>query len=279
MSKVFLNGDIIEDSDARIACSDSGFLYGIGLFETMRCAAGTVFALEDHMDRLFAGAKALDINNPHKKDYYAEVITSTLAANDLTDARIRLTLTNGPMNADPAQATVLITANTFEPYPQQYYDKGVAVTLSDYRQNPSDPTTGHKTTSFFARLAALAAAHKKGAAEALWFTPDGLLAEGSVSNVFLVKDATLYTPTLQTPVLAGVARKHVLLLADKQNIKFVEKDLTITDLLAADEVFITNVIMAVMPVMAVESHTVADGKPGPIAKGLLCGFNGLIGAK
>jgi branched-subunit amino acid aminotransferase/4-amino-4-deoxychorismate lyase len=163
-------------------------------------------------------------------------------------------------------ATLLITATRFEPYPDEYYQKGVGVVLTDFRQNAQDPIVKHKTTNYFSRLLALNIAHQKKAAEAIWFTADGRLAEGCVSNVFCVKDSALYTPTLETPVLPGIMRKTVCEIAKAESIKLVEKDLTIKDLLAADEVFLTNVIMLILPVVAVEAHTVGDGRVGSVTR-------------
>lgn len=268
--KVFLNDKVIDGAEAHISVSDSGFLYGMGLFETMRCTGGRVFALDDHLDRLFNSAKELAINNPYEKKYIKDAIRQTLEANNLADARLRLTLTNGPMpEADENKATLLITATRFEPYPDEYYQKGVGVVLTDFRQNTQDPIVKHKTINYFSRLLALDVAHKKKAAEALWFTTDSRLAEGCVSNVFCVADSVLYTPTLDTPVLPGIMRKTVCEIAKSQSIQLVEKDLTIQELLAADEVFLTNVIMLILPVITVEAHTVGDGKVGAMTKRLM----------
>jgi branched-chain amino acid aminotransferase len=268
MEKIFFNDKLINSDKACISAADSGFLYGAGLFETMRCSNGVVFSLDDHLNRLFTSAGTLSIQINFDKKHVADAIYQLLEANRLTDARIRLTLTGGLMSAseDDRKATLLITATQFQPYPPEYYQKGILVILSPYRQNPTDPTTGHKTTSYFPRMLALKAAHQKQAAEALWFTTDNRLAEGCVSNVFLVKDSVLYTPTLKTPVLAGIARKTVCLLATQNSIELVEKDLSIDDVLLADEIFLTNVIMQVMPVVAVEKHTVGDGKVGLVTK-------------
>ena len=150
------------------------------------------------------------------------------------------------------------------------------VILCPFRQNPNDPTCGHKTTNYFSRMIALNHAHQKRAAEALWFTVDNRLAEGCVSNVFLVKDSVLYTPPIYTPVLAGVARKAVCQIAFKDSIKLVEKGLSIDDVLGADEIFMTNVIMQVMPIIKVEKHVVSDGQVGPMAKDLKKKFGQLI---
>ncbi|MBN1975485.1 MAG: aminotransferase class IV [Sedimentisphaerales bacterium] len=266
--QVFLNDRIIDIDKACLSITDSGFLYGAGLFETMRSYNGTVFCLEDHLDRLFSSADALSIKVSRDRKYITDAIYNLLQANNLTDARLRLTASSGPMSLleEKQQPTLLITATQLQPYPKEYYEKGVLAVLCPYRQNPNDPTCGHKTTSYFPRMLALQAAHQKGAAEALWFTVDNRLAEGCVSNVFIVKDSIVYTPPLYTPVLAGIARKTVCRLALKNSIELVEKDLTINDVLGADEIFLTNVIMQIMPVVQVEKHTAGKGTVGEMTK-------------
>jgi branched-subunit amino acid aminotransferase/4-amino-4-deoxychorismate lyase len=164
--------------------------------------------------------------------------------------------------------TLLITATEFRPYPPEFYDKGVLVVLCPSRQNPTDPTCGHKTTSYYSRLLALQLAHQRLATEALWFTTDNRLAEGCVSNVFLVKNSVLQTPPIGTPVLPGIARRTVCEVAQQQSIELGEKDLTINDVLGADEIFLTNVIMGVLPVVEVEKHSVGEGKVGPVTRRL-----------
>lgn len=269
MEQVSLNGRLAPAAEAKIGIDDSSFLYGIGLFETMRAVKGQVFRLDDHLSRLTASAAALSILNSYTPDQIREAIEQLLRANDLSDARLRLTLTGGPLRAEEdRRSTLLITAAPFVPYPKEYFEKGVRVVITDFRQNTKDPFTGHKTTCYGPRLAALRSAHEKLAAEAIWFTDENRLAEGCVSNVFLVREGVLLTPPLTTPVLPGIARKTVLEIAEQEKIKFEERPLDINDLLAAEEVFLTNVIMTLLPVTAVEAHTVAEGKPGPITKRL-----------
>ena len=276
--KVFLNDKLIDTDKARISATDSGFLYGAGLFETMRSYDSVVFALKDHLDRLFASAGALFINNPFDEEYLTDAIYKVLKANKLTDARLRLTLSNGPMAGAEEQLkpTLLITATKLQPYPGEYYKNGVMVILSASRQNTFEPTCGHKTTSYFSRMITLNMAHQQRAAEALWFTTDNRLAEGCVSNVFLVKDSVIYTPGIETPVLAGIARKTVCEIASTNSIKLVEKDLYIDDVLGADEIFLTNVIMQIMPVSKVEQHIVGDGKVGVMTQRLQISFDEFV---
>jgi len=277
MEKVFLNDSLIDADKAFISASDSGFLYGSGLFETMRSCNGVVFRLEDHLERLFKSAGVLSINISCDKKFITDAVYQTLAANNLADARLRLTITGGSIREqEERRSTLLITATDFQPYPAEYYKKGVMVVLCPFRQNTSDPIYGNKTINYFSRIIGLSQAHQKGAAEALWFTLDGRLAEGCVSNIFLVRDSKLFTPAVSTPVLPGIARKTVCEIAATNSIELVEKDLSIDDLLGADEVFLTNVIMQVMPINSVEKHTVGDGSPGPVTMKLMNYFDEFV---
>ena len=264
--KVFLNDRLVEIEQAHVSVKDSGLLYGAGLFETMRSHNGIVFRLEDHLDRLLSSATTLSIRHAFDREFLAKAIGEVLAANGLTDARLRLTLTSGPVTEtnERTEPTLLITATNLQGYPSEYYQTGAMVVLCPYRQNTTEPICGHKTTNYYPRLLALTLARQKGAVEALWFTTDNRLAEGCISNVFLAKDDGLYTPSLATPVLAGIARRAVCQIAGDESIELIEKDLHISDVLEADEIFLTNVVMEVLPVVAVERHTIGDGKVGPI---------------
>ena len=274
--KVFLNNKLVDIDKACVSVNDSGLLYGAGLFETMRCCNGTVFRLDDHLDRLFTSAEKLTVNNSYEKEFITDAIYKLLSANELKDARLRLTLTSGYMGSEEPKSTLLIAATKFIPYPDEYYKNGVLAVLCEFRQNPTDPLSGHKSLNYFSRMLALKQAHEKNAAEALWFTTGNILAEGCVSNIFLVKDSALYTPTLNTPVLAGIARKNVCQLAVENSIKLVEKDLSIDDVLSADEIFMTNVIMQVLPINRVEKHVVGSGKVGEITEKIMEYFSDSI---
>jgi len=269
MEQVFWIDKIVPVNKAAVGIADSSFLYGLGLFETLRACGGKIFRIQDHMNRLLNSAAVLGIPSGFSAEFIKDAAVETLKANNLQDARMRITLSGGPIaQPDNPTGTLLITATEFVPYPKEYYDKGVRVILTDFRQNPKDPTCGHKTTCYAPRLLALKKAHEKLAAEALWFTTENKLAEGCISNIFLVRDNVLYTPRADTPVLPGIARKTVLELAETLKIKAVEQDLTIHDLLSAGEVFLTNVIMTILPVTSIESHSVNEGKVGTITKKL-----------
>ena len=174
------------------------------MYETMRAYNGIPFRYAQHVDRLLASAKALTL--PIAADILPTVDDARrlLTANELTDARLRLTVSTGslrPTNPDaPPTLAVLLTAAAATPCPDELYTKGVTVLICPYRQSKHDPLAGHKATAYFARLIALRDAQKQGCAEALWFTSENLLAEGCISNVFVVKAGTLATPPIDTPV-------------------------------------------------------------------------------
>lgn len=265
---VFFNDRLVPAEEARVSIYDGGLLHGVGLFETMRSYGGKVFRLADHLDRLYNSAQELGINVTQKRQELPGWIEVLLETNGLQDSRLRLTLTQGGIkNTDPdnpCPSVMFITASEMVGYPPEYYRRGMTVIVSDFKQNPKDPTGKHKTTNYLSRLLALQQAQQKQAGEALWFTVHNQLAEGCVSNVFLVAGGKLLTPPVDTPVLPGIARKAVLELAGENGIECEEKELFIKDLLSAREVFLTNSIMELMPVCRVERHAVGKDKPGPI---------------
>lgn len=169
--------------------------------------------------------------------------------------------------------TVCATAEPLVGYGESAYRDGIRVMIARRAQPTDDPLAGHKTTCYLPRLLALRAAHAAHCGEALFFTPDHHLAEGAVSNVFIAAGGVLRTPPLSTPVLPGIARGVVLEAARAAGMTVDdEHPITIDHLLDADEVFLTNVIMQVLPVIGVEKRPVAGGRPGPAAAELLGAF-------
>ncbi len=267
--EVYLNGKLIDMPRATVAVSNPSFLHGVGLFETLRTYDGRPFRLEQHIDRLRNSARELNMHVGEAIERIADAVQAVLDANRLRDARVRFTVTPPGSQDEDRRATLLAAAEETAGYPPELYERGMTACIcSSWRQSRQDPLAGHKTTSYLSRLLVLRDGQEKGCGETLWFTPDNLLAEGCISNVFVVKDGRLRTPPLDTPVLPGVTRAAVLELAEIQRIPVDEKPCTIDDLLHADEVFLTNAIMEVMPVGRIERHAIADEKPGPITQRL-----------
>lgn len=275
--QVYLNGKLCGADEARVPVANPSFLHGAGLFETLRAYKGKPFRLREHIDRLAASAKRLNMPIGDAAERIGDAVQQVLQANGLKNARIRVTVTpSSPHDAD-AKPTLLVRAEETVGYPTELYEKGMTVcVLNEYRQSRHDPLAGHKTTSYFGRLVALRDAQDRHCGEGLWFTAENLLAEGCISNVFLVKAGRLRTPPPGTPVLPGVTRATVLELAAAAGIAVDEGPCTIDDLLNADEVFLTNAVMEVMPAARIERHAIGQERPGPVTIQLLTAYRQLV---
>ena len=273
---VFLNERLVEAGEAVVSVHDAGLLHGVGLFETVRCYGGRCFRLDDHIERLFGSAQVLGMPIEQSRSDLAGWVEALIEANGIGEGRVRITLTRGDMRKAMEEgrfeSTLFVTAGAMEAYGAEVYQRGMTVVVSSYRQNLGDPLVSHKTTNYFSRLLGLQEAQQKQAGEALWFTLDGKLAGGSISNVFVVRGERLLTPPLETPVLAGVTRQVVLELAEELGIETEQPALTWEDVKEASEVFLTNSIMELMPVCRVERRSIGGGKPGPVYERLGQGY-------
>jgi branched-chain amino acid aminotransferase len=279
-SVAYLNGAFVPECQAQVGIFDGAFLHGAGLFETMRAEGGRVFRLESHMDRLRRSAERILTPLTREELPSADAFAEILERNELTAARVRMTVSAGSMReADEDGAhkvTACVTTASLSAYPAEHYECGVPVAVCDFRQSTTDPVAAHKTTAHLPRLLGLRQARQKRCLEALWFTTSNQLAEGCISNVFIVRGRVLKTPPLDTPVLPGIARAIILDIAKGQAIPCEERAISIDDLLDADEVFLTNAIMQVMPVSRVERHDIAGGKVGPLTRQLLRRYRELV---
>ena len=273
MFQVYLNGRVQPLAEATIPAGDAGMLLGAGLFETLRAYDRFVFRLGDHLDRLLASAEVLDIPVEESRAEMAAALERVIQENALRDARCRITVTRGPLPSEhvpgPARPTCLIVAGEMTPYADELYQRGMTVTISEVRVNEKDPTATHKTTSYLTNMLILRDAHAKGAQEALRFNGPGRLAEGCISNVFVVTDGRLVTPPVSEGCLPGIARKVVLELARAEGLDVAEEPVAAEDILKVDELFLTNSIMEVMPVCRIERHALADERPGPVTSRLM----------
>lgn len=278
---VYLNGKMIPDSQATISIHDAGLQHAVGLFETMSAVNGKVFRLQQHLDRLKFSAETLGLTPKLETAPLAEAVNQTLAHNQLTEARIRLTLTAGAISmlkgpqAAPPLPTLLIVPSEPTAYDPAYFETGITALVAPSAANPFDPMAGHKTLNYWPRLRTLRQAASVGAGEAIWLNVTNHLASGAISNLFLVKDGALLTPiargeeapnALPSPVLPGVTRAAVIELAEEGVIEIKKQMLAIDDLLGADEVFLTNSSWHILPVSSIEKTTIGDGKAGPITR-------------
>ncbi len=270
---VYVAGEFVPRADARVSALDAGLLLGAGLFETLRTYGGTPFRLGRHLARLRESGKAYRIAPAETDADLTEAVDRLVRANVPEDARVRITATRGPLadvleDDEAPAATVVITAGPMTPYPEALYTGGATAVVSDIRINETDPASLHKTTAYATNLMALREAHRGRAIEALRFNTKNHLAEGAISNVFLVTESRLRTPPVEEGLLAGVTREAVLALAAETGVEAVQEPLTVHDLLGADEVFLTNSVMELLPVVRVEARTVGTGEPGPVYRAL-----------
>ncbi len=276
---VSMNGRLMPGDQAQVSVFDSGFMQGIGLFETLRSYNGVVFRLDHHLNRLIRSARLLGWSLLPVLDDLRDNVRQVVSACEQEATRVRLTVTTGSLRAaasDEPELTIVATAGGDPAYPAECYQKGVTVWASPYRQGAGDPTVGHKTTSYFARLASLREAHARGAFEALWFTHQNLLAEGAITSIFVARNGRIFTPPLDTPVLPGITRATVIEMADRVRIPIEEAALTIDDLLDADEVFLTNSLMEIVPVVRVERQPIGTEKPGDLTRALYEQYGELV---
>src|SRR5687767_2249384 len=207
MPSAWLNGSFVEEDQAAVSVRDTGLLHGAGAFTTMRAYRGKVFRLSQHLQRLRRTCEVLFIPLMYKDEQLTQAVGELLKLNELSDARLRLTATRGTSVQDPLHGmrlapNAILTASPFEGYPVEYYEKGMTViALDEQKANPYDVQAGHKTLSYFSRLAALRDAGERGAGEALWFNVHNYLQSGSVSNIFLARGGLLLTPPTRDDLL------------------------------------------------------------------------------
>ncbi len=276
---VYLNGSLIPLSQASISVFDYGFLYGFGLFETMRAYDGKVFRLDRHLSRLARSAGMLGLRIG-MLDLGSAVMT-TLRANKLSNARIRITISigEGGMVPDPAtctRPTVLILAGHYQPYPEEVYEKGFRAVTSSIRRNSQSPLSRLKSANYLESMLAKQAAKAAGVDEALFLNERGLLAEASMSNVFLVNEGTLRTPGEESGILSGITRETILELSSKLGINTLEQDIRLDELFQAQEAFLTNSLTEVMPLTEVDGKSIASGRPGPITRKLMLAYGEMV---
>jgi len=265
---VHLNGKCVPSADAAIGVSDSGFLHGASAFTTMMARGGVVFRLAAHLERLMGTVERLCLRTEATAETLTTGVYGLLDANGLSDARVRVTLTPGSVLG--GEPTVVITADQLPDYPAEWYEKGISVAVSEFRQSADTLTGGLKIGCYFPRILAMRTAAAKGAREAVWFTPAGYLAEACFCNIFLVSGGELLTPPLDTPVLDGIVRRAVLDLAGEMGIACSDdRGVTGNELLDADEVFLTASCSGVRPVVRIEDRDIADGKVGPVTKRII----------
>ena len=271
---IYLNDRFVPKEEALVSVFDHGFLYGDGVYETMRGYSGRVLQLAQHLHRLERSASHLQITLPVTRAVLAELVRESLYRNHLQDAYVRVTLSRGPgeIGLDPAlckRPTLAIIAQPFLPYPESIYKEGVAVVVVQTRRNLAEALPPQvKSLNFLNNILAKMEAKAAGAYEGLMLNHRDELTEATTSNLFLVKGKRLRTPSLESGILDGITRGLVLGLAHEAGLHPEESSLTVEDLAGAEECFLTNTTQELLPVTRVDGRPVGDGHPGPVTRRL-----------
>ncbi len=280
--KIYISGKLYDKADAKISVFDHGLLYGDGVFEGIRAYSGRVFRLEQHVDRLYASARAIHLEIPMAKEAMASAITETLATNKLTDAYIRVVVTRGAgsLGLDPRRTTdpqVIIITDLISLYPEELYEHGLKIiTAATIRSHPNTVNPRVKSLNYLNNILAKIEGTNAGCLEALMLNHKGDVAECTGDNIFLIRSGEIHTPSIDSGILEGITREAVIELARGAGLTVVERTMDRYDVYTADECFLTGTAAELIPVVECDGRPIGDGKPGPITRDLLQRFRKLV---
>lgn len=276
---VYIDGEYRPKHDAKVSVYDHGLLYGDGVFEGIRAYNGIVFRLREHIERLYEGLKITRIDVSYSKEDMMNAVVETLRRNNFTDAYIRLVVTRGKGNLGldprscPHPSIIIMTEPVAPAHGREAREKGVTAIISGYRRDMVDGTTHElKSLNYIQSILAKFQALDAGADEVLMLDHRGMVAEFHGSNLFMIKQGTINTPTSAAGILHGVTRARVMKLAEELGYDLNERDITPYELLTSDEVFLTGTLAEIVPVVKVNGVPIGEGRPGPITKEVIRAF-------
>jgi branched-chain amino acid aminotransferase len=268
---LWVNGELLPVGEAALDPRDRGFTLGDGLFETMRVRGGAVLRIERHLSRLRAGADVLGVSPLPKDEGLKDAIARTLAANGLTDAAVRLTISRGVpkrrglLPEPEPNPSMVIHAEPFTGYPAELYERGARAVISGIRRNEHSPLARVKSLNYLDNVLARYEAETRGADDALLLNTARDLACASAANLFLLLDGTLVTPSVTSGALPGTVRELLSAeLAPRVGLEVVERTVRPQELRAAEEAFLTNALMGIVPLIEVDALPIGTGEPGPV---------------
>ena len=271
MDIVCINGEFVPHEKAEIPASDAGLLLGEGVFETMRAEQGQILNAREHFKRLARGVRVMEIPFQVEPEELLALCEQTLDANGLKEARVRLTLTRGPMRGHPASPgegipTLLITAVEFDQRLAEDRERGWSVVSSEIPVNHLSPLATIKATCYAEKTLARRAARREGCEEAILYNIDGRLAEASMANVFIVRGDRLMTPPVEEGALPGTFREHLIRIAADRGIAVQQVPIEDEEIDNATEIFLTNSVIEIMPVVKFDDEIVGTGAPGSMTR-------------
>lgn len=271
---IYLNDRFVSREEAKISVFDHGFLYGDGVYETIRSYGERIFMRDQHLARLYRSAEAIGLDIPIPRSAWPNLLHGAMVRNAVgtrqRDAYIRITISRGvgDIGLDPALCptpTVVIMAKPLVPPPPELYETGVALIIARTRRNLPSALSPHiKATNFLNNILAKREAIAAGAFDSLLLNWEGLVAECTVSNIFFVANGHLKTPSTECGILDGITRDIVLQLARESNLPVEEGRFRAEEVTGAAECFLTNTSMEIMPVVSIDGAPIGTGKPGPL---------------
>ncbi|MEY4704481.1 MAG: D-alanine aminotransferase [Nitrospirota bacterium] len=274
----FVNGTFMPLADAKVSIEDRGFQFGDGVYEVIRTYKGHPFALDAHLARLERSAAALDLPRPHPPAEWTGYVLEGIKRAAYPEAKIYIQLTRGVAPRDHAYPvevipTVVMTVRELHPLDNSVRTAGVGtMTIEDIRWGRCDI----KSVNLLANVLARQQAKQAQAFEAI-LLKEGLVTEGAVSNVMVVRGGVVMTAPEGPRILPGVTRAIVLELARKEGLPIQERFVSQAELYGADEVFLTGTTVEVLAVVQVDGKVIKGGLPGPITQRLAAGFMRLAG--
>ena len=277
MPWVCLNNKIIDEKEATISIRDRGFTHGDGLFETMKAIDGKILFFDEHINRMVLSMGLIKMTRPARWGAVLDACHELLRKNRLKNARIRITLSRGVPKqktglarfGDQYSPTLLITAAPLSKNLKQLQAKGYRCTISDIRRDERSPLSGIKQLSYLANLYARDCARAKKFDEAIILNSKGRVAECSMSNVFMVSSGKIIAPALSEGQLIGITERKLVEAAGEKDLKISRQQISLKQLLRADELFVTNAVIDIVPVIQIDDMKIGPGKAGAVTKKLI----------
>ncbi|MCL2816778.1 MAG: branched-chain-amino-acid transaminase [Clostridiales bacterium] len=280
--KIYLDGSIVDEKEAKVSVFDHGLLYGDGVFEGIRVYGGRVFKLREHIDRLYAGCHTICLAPQETKEEMFRAVLDTCRANNMRDGYIRLVVTRGvgDLGLNPTKckkSTTFCIAASISLYPPETYENGLVLATVPTRRNINEACNVQvKSLNYLNNIYARLEANMMGVSEAIMLNNEGYVAEATADNVFIVKNGVLITPPLYAGALGGITRAAVMSLAEENGYKAEERLFTRLDMYNADECFLTGTAAEIVPAVKYDSRVIGDGKPGPVTRHMISLFRELV---
>ncbi|MBI5588940.1 MAG: aminotransferase class IV [Deltaproteobacteria bacterium] len=268
MDIYYVDGKFVPSDEAVIPVTDLAILRGLGAFDFMRTYAGKPFCLRAHLERLEASTRKIGLQFPWTMDTLVQLVMETLSRNSHKESNVRIIITGGssPDFMNPqGNPRLIIMVSPLPEMPEKWYSDGIHVIT----QMAERPLAGAKSINYVQASLALETARQKGAQEAVYMVPQGLVLEGTTSNVFAITAGRLITPG--RGILPGITRQVILDLA-RSHFSVEIRDVFLSELLEADEVFICGTNKGIVPVVQVDDTVIGNGKPGPKTRLLIRSF-------